>query len=205
MHALKFRATLASGALALYAVTSHASPVVVVDQTNDYFGSAFNIHVPHLIWAQEIRTGLAGQLLGVELYYLLQGARQDFRVFINRGSSWQTDADDYSLVVPAPSSMGWFIVDLAAAALNFGAEETFLLGVQGIGPDAGCCNLGGSADNYARGQFYRSSFGFPSIRDDTDLAFRTHMSVNAVPEPQPWALLLAGLGLLGWSRRSQRS
>lgn len=63
-----------------------------------------------------------------------------------------------------------------------------------------------SGGGYSRGMMFSSSgylgpfAGFPNY----DHAFRTYASVPSVPEPETYALMLAGLCLVGWAARRRQ-
>jgi len=48
-----------------------------------------------------------------------------------------------------------------------------------------------------------TSLAFSSIAGGSSGAVLDNVSVTAVPEPETYAMLLAGLGLVGWARRRQ--
>ncbi len=50
-----------------------------------------------------------------------------------------------------------------------------------------------------------SSFGFTTNSNDNVCALLDNVSVTAVPEPETYALMLAGLGLIGFSARRRKT
>ncbi len=69
-------------------------------------------------------------------------------------------------------------------------------------------SIGTSVDGYDQGQFYginRSQFDIRSFTFSGVGAVADNLTVAMVPEPEGYALMLAGLGLMGWmTRRRQR-
>ena len=69
-------------------------------------------------------------------------------------------------------------------------------------------SIGTSVDGYDQGQFYginRSQFDIRSFTFSGVGAVADTLTVAMVPEPEGYALMLAGLGLMGWmTRRRQR-
>ena len=58
----------------------------------------------------------------------------------------------------------------------------------------------------------RTRVGFEDIFGGGDLDFNDHLfsftnirAVNAVPEPETYALMLAGLGVVGWAARRRKA
>jgi hypothetical protein len=174
------------------------SAAAEVDQSNPWDSTGqLNSQEPSLIWQQTVVTGKTGILSSVELYTAsLPGS---FEFFINRGTGWQSDANDFSVNL-SPASYSMISVNLSAANLSFVAGESYVIGIRGLGPTGNCCGVGFTTENkYAAGQLYLNGQNFDP---EYDLAFRTN--VNAVPEPETYAMLLAGLGLFGYMRRRQQ-
>jgi hypothetical protein len=187
------------GAAALAVSTSG---LAVVDQQNLTFSAGFNVNDPTFMWQQEVRTGIAGQLRSIDLFYDAITPIQPFVFFINAGSGWQTDANDFTTVVTPVD--GTFAVDVSSANLSFDVGAVFVFGIVGLGPDVECCNLLGSglAPGYAQGRLYVN--GSPNIGfEPADFLFRTN--VAAVPEPETYALMLLGLAAAGVLRGRSRA
>ncbi len=122
---------------------------------------------------QEVSAGLAGPLLGVEIWFDIRpfAVCQTADFFINRGSAWQTDPNDFATVLCAePDQAGWMYVDVSAAGISLNIGEKFVIGIFGRG------------DQF----FFGSSFGNPygggslwwegSENAVNDMAFRTYTS-----------------------------
>jgi len=99
-------------------------------------------------------------------------------------------------------------VDLSAAHIPSYAGDilTFFMisdtGAQGY-PPVYLEQIGNELLQYARGDLFSFAAGGPPIYAPYDGAFRTY--VDAVPEPMTWALMIGGLGMIGWRlRRSAR-
>jgi hypothetical protein len=190
--------------LGVAALAVSTSGLAVVDQQNLTFSAGFNVNDPAFTWQQEVRTGIAGRLLSVDLFYDAMAPVQPFVFFINAGSGWQTDANDFTTVVTPVD--GTFAVDVSSANLFFGVGAMFVFGAVGLGPDIECCNLLGSglAPGYAQGRLFVN--GSPNIGfEPADFLFRTN--VAPVPEPETYILMLLGLaaGVLRGRSRVHRA
>lgn len=81
---------LRSGAVALALTVQTGLALAVVDQVSPLeWDTGFNVNNPENTWQQEVQTGMAGVLTGVDLYFHDGAWLQDLRFFINRGTGWQ--------------------------------------------------------------------------------------------------------------------
>lgn len=98
-----------------------------------------------------------------------------------------------------PGTQGsWF--DVFWSPVSVTPDTTYYLAFSGNST----LGISGYAGNgYTRGNvFANPGFGsFPSY----DYAFRTYASVSSVPEPESYAMLLAGLGVLGFVGKRRRA
>ncbi|MEO1308821.1 MAG: hypothetical protein AAFV38_13105 [Pseudomonadota bacterium] len=158
----------AAGAL-LLATASISSAATVVDQVND--SNSFVGFNTTLNWQQEVVAGVSGILDTIELNFGIGGGSID--VFVNLGSGWQTDADDFSTSVSGLS--GYSSIDVSSADISLSKGDTFIIGVRnGAGGDL----RGSSGDTYAPGGLFLNGSAYIA---DFDLNFRT--TVAAVPLP----------------------
>lgn len=161
-----------------------APTTTILDQESPYDESAaFNGYSQYVHWQQEVRTDIAGTLLGFDLYVTTPGTTI---VYVNTGFPWQTDANEFEASF-APTTNGWFFVDTSSAGITLVQNQTFVIGIHGT--NEGGLWLGGSAPGqYSRGELYESGIPFiePNYRD---IAFRTYMESDQVPaDPTPPAL-----------------
>jgi hypothetical protein len=177
----------------LSALFGHAR--AAVDQEALPVFGAFNTASANLAWQQEVTAGLEGDLIRVDLFTgVFPGT---FRFFVNDGSAWQTDADDFSIVL-SPAANASVSIDVSPAHLHLSPGEVFVVGVEGLVPNGNCCGL--RAGQYDRGGLYLMAYhsGKVNSEGDIDFAFRTY--VDAVPEPSTFASFVTGLGVLGFAR-----
>ena len=120
---------------------------------------------------QGVTAGLAGQLVKIELY--CSAGVGSTTLFINRGSPWETDADDFTTTISA-TAQGWFSVDLTSAGLCFERRDPFVIGFLPTGTDAWylVVTIGG----YAAGEMWQQiGSNPPGPKGNADLAFRTYV------------------------------
>lgn len=187
-------------ALAALVTAASSQAFAVVDQFNAPHDPArISTQFNGLEWQQEVVVGIGGLLTGIDLF--TAEAPGSFTISLNPGTGWQSDADAFRLAV-SPTAFSTLSIDVSAAGLVFDAGDTFVIGIE-AGPAGPCCGLlasGGNGANLYQPGRLRNSFGTPL--NGLDLAFRTH--VQAVPEPQTYALMLAGLAAVGIARRRRR-
>jgi hypothetical protein len=164
-----------------------------VDQENLPDVLQFNAATPSLRWQQEVVVGVDGRLSAIGLW---SGEESTvFRLSINRGSGWQSDADDYSMVV-STIPYAEYTFNVAHAGLDFTVGDHFVIGIQGQ-MSVGGGNLRGSTGNaYGAGALLLDG---AVLDPDYDMAFRTY--VAAVPEPSAFALWAVGLLAVVLNRR----
>ena len=163
----------------------------VLDQFNgpavSVFGSASTDD-----WQQGVTAGMNGTLSSISLDSY--GGPTTFKVYINLGSPWQSDANTFETEVTRPWGGGWFSIDVSAANIHLTQGEHFVIGVRGESM------LWGSDNTYSGGALWgKLGSNPPDTGPYGDLAFATYMT--PVPEPSISALTLTILAV--WAFRQK--
>ncbi|MEZ6115796.1 MAG: Ig-like domain-containing protein [Pirellulaceae bacterium] len=141
----------------------------VIDQENSgpYNGSlaARSIYT----WRQEVVSGIAGQLDGIDLYLTSPG---ELNVAINLGAGVQSDPPEFSNTVSSPTS-GRVFIDTSEAEIILGVGDTFVIEVTGSEDGVG---LEGSYFSPGPGRYPGRLFVDSIERPSFDLRFRSHVS-----------------------------
>lgn len=169
-------------------------------------------------------VGVAGQLVGIDIYGQYQGADGNFRLEVFRGGN-PTAAGAFSsanllgvvnraFTTPKPPGFAYAMsFDFTSADIfaEAGEKLTFRMSVDPCATTT-CVRRfttypngsGGQTTNgYAGGGLFTKQ-GFGAITAlNTDANFRTFMA--PVPEPATWAILIVGFGVAGAGLRRQRA
>ncbi|MFN2225990.1 MAG: hypothetical protein ACK2UY_06775, partial [Anaerolineae bacterium] len=146
---------------------AYAAPVI--DQSAAYNSGQLNSYYH---WQQGIRTGMAGQLVGIDLWCVTTA--NPIGVSIWLGTPWQTGPALYTTSYTCTTANQWFYVDLSAAGITLAAEQDFTVGIY-----SGANTWFGGGD-YARGDAYVDG----SLIGGIDYAFRTYMEAPATADIQ---------------------
>jgi hypothetical protein len=184
---------------------------------------ALNADHEQIVWQQEVASGRAGVLAGVDLYPWFVG--KGFTFFVNRGAGWQTDAHDFeAVVIPdvenrlpvvQPETRNPLHIDVSSAGIRVGAGEIFIIGFRGTnaGQQIHATVLSaapGPLDPaepgyYAPGRLFGDDAADvhpPNPWAGYDLAFRTH--VLPVAEPASVVLNAMAAACRGWLARRRQ-
>ena len=188
---MKAGITKAAAVLGLAAVGALALPASaqVLDQVQEMTNASYNMDATSLNWQQEIITGIAGQLMQVDVYATGLGSAT---FYLNDGAPWQSDDNDFETVFSSHGA-GWSSIDVSSAGLYFDVGDPFVMGW--VGGGTGLWMGGGYIDNGV-GPYHGQLFlnGSPHSNGGWDLAFRTWV-------PGPGAVALLGLAGLASPRR----
>lgn len=188
----KFVVGLATGLL-ISGMSMIAEAIPILDQESPgSLDAQFNGSNIELNWQQEVSVGINGRLTSVALYAFYFGVGS-FDFYINTGTGWQTDSNDFSSTFTAPHS-GWFDIDVSSANIRFSANDHFVFGIKGIG---GNFFLGGNVGLYQAGNLLLNG-----SNNWGDLGFKTYM--DSAPVPEPATMLLFGTGIAGLAAVGRR-
>lgn len=193
-------------ACALLAGSASAFGAVVTDQQSGPFDVITgNLSFTPYVWQQEVIVGVGGLLSRVDFGIRDGVGGHTLRFAINRGSGWQSDVDDFSTTFIATN--GTNTVDLSGAGLSFAVGERFALEFQAT-TDNGFMGLHmAAADSYSGTLQYSHNGGQPTLSyQNRPAVFTTYMDNSitaAVPEPGTLAMVMLGLGVVGWTARGR--
>jgi hypothetical protein len=143
-------------------------------------------------WQQKVTAGMDGTLSRISLYSY--GGPTTFKVYVNVGSPWQSDPNEFEVMVTRPWGSQWFDIDVSAANIRLSRGNAFVIGAQGESL------LWGSDNTYAGGWIYgRYGSNPPFLQYGGDLAFATYM--EPIPEPSIAALSMIAAATFAAVRR----
>lgn len=113
----------------------------------------FNVDASFLVWQQQIRAGISGQLEGIKLTFAVSPVGANFHVRIRTGPTWSTNAVLFDGSVT--NSTGGFdevFVDMTSADIMLSAGDDFVMETQGT--DSGAWFIGSYVDPTAGPPLY---------------------------------------------------
>ncbi|MFG0282831.1 MAG: GC-type dockerin domain-anchored protein [Phycisphaerales bacterium JB039] len=127
---------------------SAAAQTGVIDQVSEWEAptppaqtASFNLSTPSLIWQQQIRAGLDGQLEGIELG-VLGPTDSQFTIRIRAGAAWSLETPWFEAdVAKSTPDLETIFVDTTSAGIMLSAGDVFVMETQGNGSGV---NLRGS-------------------------------------------------------------
>ena len=182
--------------LALLGLSVSSVNASVIDQMQNAFPAGFGFGGGGIEGQQGVTTGITGTLVGFDFRSNGIGLATSLEVdvFVNIGSPWQVDANDFEgTVTLTQSDVGdWFFVDVSSANIFLNSGQEFPIGLT---PNGAFDLAIGLNNSYLGGDMF-----FNSAIQSVDFAFRTH--VSAVPVPAAvWLFGTGILGLIGFSKR----
>lgn len=203
MKAFEFRPLLAG---ALLAGSASCFGAIVTDrQTGPFDVNAGNLAFTRYVWQQEVIVGVGGLLSRVDFGIRDVVGGHALRFAINRGSGWQSDADDFSTTVTAIN--GTNTVDLSGAGLSFAVGEHFALEFQATTDNQYMGLHMAAADSYSGALQASYDGGQPALSYlNKPAVFATYMDngiTATVPEPGTLAMVMVALGVVGWTARGR--
>ena len=155
----------------LVGTTNFAEAMLVIDQVNPFSNNTGFEAGENDLWQQEVMVGMDGYLMGIDLYWLsnpgINNNKLDF--FLNVGSAWQNDVNDFRSTITFNRLNSWNFIDLSLANLYFLKGDQFVFGVQNTYDNT---TIGGSYFNqYSAGDLFLGGHSYSNGL--WDLGFRT--------------------------------
>lgn len=137
-----FRTTVVTAMAAGLAVSGAArAQSGTLDQSSPYTtgtnSASFNLDANFLIWQQQVRVGLAGQLEGIRLTFTgNSGAQSDVRIRL--GGAWSTSNVAFSTTVTkAITGFETVFVPMTSASIHLSVGDLLVIETQGNGTGMG--------------------------------------------------------------------
>jgi hypothetical protein len=172
--------SLYAAAFLLAAALMAPAHAQILDQEQTLGPYSFNGDATWARWQQGITVGIAGQLVGIEIWAHEEGGRPvgDAEVYINVGPPWQYDPHDFEILFDPPGP-GWTYIDTSSANLSFNVDDQFVIGVQGIQRDFWFRGSSPSPGGpYPRGELWFEESSYSN--GEYDMAFRTWVRAGCV-------------------------
>ena len=136
------RTALVAGLVVAGLAASAGAQTGTLDQSSPRSNAWYNEDASFLLWQQQIRAGVSGQLEGITL--TLSGpAGSQFNVRVRKGPAWSTEPTLFeTLLTNALGGQQEVFVDMTAANIQLGSGEIFVM--ETVGNDTG----GGLIGNY---------------------------------------------------------
>lgn len=174
-------ATLVALSAAAFAQTG------TLDQASPMTNATFNLNDPSLLWQQQVRVGMGGQLEGFEL--MIGGpAGAQFNVRVRIGRGWNTGAIVFQNLFTKPNSGNEpMFINVTSAGIDLNADDTFVIETQGNNIGARLIGSYESGNPLYHESLYRNAQGCLA-----DCGWRHGFNTYVLPCPYDFTATLGG-------------